>query len=56
MGENHPRAKLTNNEVENIRVLYEQGVTQSVIAEKFDISKHTVKSICEYRRRTAHLG
>ncbi len=50
-GENHPRAKLTDHEVEMIRQLHEQGVSYRKLAKKFDVGKSTVSSICRYRRR-----
>jgi Mn-dependent DtxR family transcriptional regulator len=51
-GERHPRARLTDAQVEEIRVLHEQRVaTYQQIAERFGVSWHSVASICELRRR-----
>lgn len=50
-GQAHPRAKLTDHDVEVIRQLHEQGMFYYQIAEKFGISRHTVGSICRFRRR-----
>lgn len=51
VGQYHQRAKLSDLDVEHIRQLYEQGVTRSVIAEKFEVCKSTVNKIVSYRRR-----
>lgn len=52
IGEDHPNAKLTNSEVESIRVLHEEhGMSYSTLAEKFEISKGAVAKICRYERR-----
>lgn len=52
IGEDHPRAKFTNAEVELMRKLRESGMTHKEIAEKFGASPHTVGRICRYERRT----
>ena len=55
VGEDHPRAKLTDHEVELIRELYETraewGGSARKIAEKFEVSKSTVVMIANYQRR-----
>lgn len=52
VGESHPKAILTDNDVEMIRALHEEhGLTCLEIAEKFETSKHTIKEICMYRTR-----
>jgi FixJ family two-component response regulator len=69
VGESHPRAKLTDHEVELIRQLAEgelvrnaqgrfvkQGLTYAEIAAKFDISSETVKSIALYRKRATTVA
>ena len=38
IGESHPRAKLTDHEVDLIRELAEQGLTHEQIARKFELS------------------
>lgn len=50
-GEAHPRARLTDHEVELIRQLREQGMSLNQLAEKFDSYKSTIKGICDYKRR-----
>lgn len=44
-GENHPRSKLTNKEVINIKKLLNQNYTQSSIAQKYNINTHVVSDI-----------
>jgi hypothetical protein len=61
IGESHPRARLTDEEVDLIRDLVESLVSEgkkkkeayAIAAEKFDVSPHTVLSIA-YCRRRAH--
>ena len=53
-GEQHPRAKLTNYEVEQIRRLRERSVPPpplSRLAAMFEISKTQVFRICCYMER-----
>jgi len=50
-GENHPRATLTDGEVEMIRKLHEQGLGYKRIASKFECGVRTVRDIVSYRRR-----
>lgn len=40
--ENDRRAKLSDEQVEQIRMLYADGMTQKAIAEEFDISQSNV--------------
>ena len=51
IGEDHPRAKLTDAEVELVRRLYEGGMRYSELAEKFECSKWSIGRICRYERR-----
>jgi len=51
VGQYHPRATLTDHEVEQIRQLNEQGMSYRIIAEKFETSKSTIQSICTFLRR-----
>lgn len=54
-GENHPRAKLSNNDIETIFFLSAAGLSHRQIADKFDdeftISKSTVRDILSGRIR-----
>jgi hypothetical protein len=59
LGEDHPRAKLSNEEVELIRELANPSdgaasMPQRLIAEKFEISRGTVADIVTFRRRASY--
>lgn len=45
-GEKHPRAKITQKQVDHILELYRKGFTQTTIAELSGISKSQVSRIC----------
>ncbi len=47
-GQEHPRATLTDHEVELIRQLAESGMTQTEIAAKFGVSKSCICKIVNY--------
>lgn len=52
IGEDHPKAELTDAEVELIRSLHEaDGMSYSQLAEKFEQSKGAIAKICQYKRR-----
>lgn len=63
IGETHPRAKLTDHEVDLLRGLYETLVDEGVkpkaaarqVAEKFEVNTRTAEKIvyCERRAQTA---
>jgi len=53
-GENHPQAKLNNNQVLQIRDLYSRGFSTKLIARNFRISTWNVLSICK-RLTWTHL-
>ena len=48
VGESHHRAKLTDHEIDLIRDLYEDGMSVSEIARKFEIQKSHCWDICHY--------
>ncbi|SKA16807.1 Uncharacterized protein conserved in bacteria [Vibrio cincinnatiensis] len=50
-GENSHMAKLSDDDVELIRTLFEEGLTCRQIAEKFEISSSHVANIVNYRSR-----
>ena len=51
-GENNPRAKLSDAEVEEMRAMYADGLwSYTTLAEKFDMSKSGVADIIQGRRR-----
>lgn len=58
VGQYHPRAKLSDHEVDLIRELYEEhGLSMQEIADKFEVAKSTVQDIVTYRKRaTAPVG
>lgn len=51
IGESHPRAKLTDHEVDLVRELAEQGLPYAEIAAKFEVHRQTVKRIVRCERR-----
>jgi len=53
-GESHPRAKLTTEQVLQIRDLYSKGFSTNVIARNFKISTWNVEEICK-RKTWTHL-
>ena len=53
VGQDHQRAKLTDRDVELIRLLAADGMRHRLIAEKFDVSRYTVGRICRFERRAA---
>lgn len=51
-GESHPRAKLTNEQVRQIRDLYKQGFSTNVIARNYKVSKWNVEEIVKNKTWT----
>jgi len=51
VGENHPRAKLLDAEVEQVHALVESGLSYAQVAEKMGVSKSCVAHIESGRRR-----
>jgi len=52
IGQSHPRAKLTDTEVELVRLLHERhGFGYRRLAEKFEIGVSTARDICRYWSR-----
>lgn len=51
-GQAHPRAVLTDHEVDLMRMLHEiEGWGYKRLAKKFEVPKRTVRDICNYRYR-----
>lgn len=51
-GEDHHNAVLSSADVELIRSMYEDGFhSYTALAEKFDVSKSTIRDVVKYRRR-----
>lgn len=52
IGENHPRARLTDAEVDLVLSLLDDGLSYSQVAEKMDVSKSCIAHIATGRRRS----
>lgn len=53
VGESHGHAKLTDEQVELIRTLHEEGfVGYRALARAFGCPRSTIQDICNYRRRS----
>ena len=53
-GENHPQAKLTNEQVRTIRELFNLGFSTNVIARNFKVSKWNIEEIVK-RHTWTHI-
>lgn len=53
-GESHPKAKLTNDQVKQIRDLYSKGFSSNVIARNFKVSDWNIKEIVK-RKTWKHI-
>lgn len=51
VGESHPRAVLTDHEVDLMLELREEGYSYSWLARTFEVHKQTVAKICQGVRR-----
>ena len=51
IGEDHPSAKLTDADVDEVLALHELGLGYGRIAKKFDVTKGCVQKILTGRRR-----
>lgn len=51
VGESHPRAVLTDHEVDLLLELHDDGYSLAWLAEKFEIAKSTAHSIVSGRTR-----
>lgn len=51
VGQDHPKAVLTDAEVEHLLALRAEGKSYGWLSDTFDIPKATVASICQGRRR-----
>lgn len=52
VGEDHPRAELTDHEVSLVLELREDGFSLGWLARKFEVSKSCVQKICDGTRRS----
>jgi len=53
-GESHPRAKLTSEQVKQIRDLYSKGFSTNVIARNFKVSTWNIEEIVK-RKTWTHV-
>ena len=51
VGQDHPRAVLTNHDVDLMLELREQGYSLSWLAKKFEVSKACAQHVCSGYRR-----
>jgi hypothetical protein len=51
IGENHPRAKLLDYEVDQVLALLEAGLSYAEVSVKFEVSKSCIAHIATGRRR-----
>ena len=51
IGEDHPKARLTNFQVDRVFELRERGWSYTKIANKFKVSRECIRSICLCRTR-----
>lgn len=52
VGQLHPKATLSDREVERLRTLRElEGWTYGMLVKAFEIPKATVAALCKYRTR-----
>ena len=57
IGESHPKARLTDAQVEQIRTLYEEGfVGYRALAKWYGVPRTTIAGICSYTRRLGVLA
>jgi len=52
IGEQHHRAKLSDHDIELIHELLDGGMTQRLVAQKFDCSRRTVRDIAAGKLRS----
>lgn len=53
MGEHHPKAKLTDQQVREMRLLRKRGWKYLALSIEFNCPESTVRDICTYRTRPA---
>lgn len=51
IGEDHPKAKLSNEDIDKVFEYREKGWSYMMIAKKFKVSRESIKSICQGRTR-----
>ena len=54
VGQDHPKARLTDSQVEDMRARYEAGgIGYKALARLYGVSRSTARSIVTYERRTS---
>ena len=56
IGESNPAAVLSDHDVDLMLELRREGYTYPWLAEKFEVSRETVRSICTGRRRACFVS
>ena len=56
IGQEHPRAKLLDSEVEQVLELLDGGMSYAAVAGKFDVSKSCIAHIATGRRRSQSVA
>lgn len=56
IGQEHPRAKLTDAEVELVFELLESGLSLAAVARKMDVTKSCIGHIASGRRRSQFVA
>jgi len=51
IGQDHPKAKLTDHEVEMIRQLHDEGWGYRRLARVFEVSRTCIAELCRYENR-----
>ena len=51
IGESHPRARLSDEDVRLVRALHQEGLGYRQIAGKFEAGVSTIRDICTHRTR-----
>lgn len=54
IGEDHPRARLTNHDVDLMREMHGQGMGYRRLAKMFGCSRTCVAVICRYEKRVQY--
>lgn len=52
IGEDHPKAKLTNRQVDEVFAMRDRGLSYARIAMRFNVSKACIRDILVYRTRS----
>lgn len=53
VGEDHPKARLSDHDIDLIRQLHDEGLGYRTLARKFECDKSTIRDVVKCRRRFA---